>query len=80
MCLRATSATPTWTVNATCDQTADGAHWRGVPQATTSASEVASGTLGNYTASFRFGLRVDPAQPPGQVLAGITFVVVAPDV
>jgi photosystem II stability/assembly factor-like uncharacterized protein len=81
MCLRATSATPAWTVNATCDQSADGAHWRAVPQAA-STSEVAS-TLagdGNRTADFRFGLRVPAATPPGAMSAGITFLVIAPDV
>lgn len=79
-CLRATSATPTWTVNATCDQSADGAHWRGIQAANDPGSQVATTATGSgtRTASFRFGLRVDPAQPPGELAAGLTFVVLAP--
>ena len=81
-CLRATTATPTWTVNGTCDQTADGAHWKGIPTVNDSSAEVASTgpTDGIRTADFRFGLRVAPNEPPGQLSADILFTVVAPDV
>jgi hypothetical protein len=43
---------------------------------------VASGASGadNLDARFRFGHRVAPDQPPGEISAGITFVLVAPDV
>jgi photosystem II stability/assembly factor-like uncharacterized protein len=78
MCLRATSATPTWTPNATCDQSADGAHWRGIPIDTSLASQVASLASGTATAQFRFGLRVAPDQPAGELSAGIAFTLVAP--
>jgi photosystem II stability/assembly factor-like uncharacterized protein len=80
ICLRSTTATPTWTTNASCDQAADGAHWRALPHTTDIADEVAR-TLagdGNRVANFRFGLRVPASTPPGQLAAGITFVVVAP--
>jgi photosystem II stability/assembly factor-like uncharacterized protein len=82
VCLRATTATPTWTPNATCDQSADGGHWQAVPTVADSTAEVASTGLGdgNRVASFRFGLRVDPAEPPGELSAGITFYLIAPDV
>jgi hypothetical protein len=82
ICLRTTTATPVWTTNATCDQSADAAHWRGVPTANAPASKAAIGTsqVANATAKFRFGLRIAPDEPPGELSAGITFVVVAPDV
>lgn len=81
VCLRATDATPTWTTNATCDQTADGAHWQGVPASPDPPSEVATTSLGDgvRTAQFRFGLRISPSQPPGTLSAGIAFTVLAPD-
>ncbi len=81
ICLRSTTGSPTWTPNATCDQAADGAHWRGVPTSTASGSEAASAasTVSNATARFRFGLRIAPDEPPGELAAGITFVLVAPD-
>jgi photosystem II stability/assembly factor-like uncharacterized protein len=81
MCLRATTATPTWTPNATCDQTADGAHWQPVPASPDPPSEVATTgpTDGIRTAQFRFGLRLAPNQPPGQLSAAIAFTVLAPD-
>jgi len=82
VCLRSTSATPTWTANATCDQTADGPHWRGVPTSTGPSSEVArtAGASGLQTASFRFGLRIAANEPPGELAAGISFVLIAPAV
>lgn len=81
-CLRATTANATWTPNGTCDQSADGAHWQGVSATTGTGSEVASTDAGDgiQTASLRFGLRVEPTQPPGEVSAGLTFLVIAPDV
>ena len=81
-CLRATTGTPTWTPNATCDQTADGAHWRPIPTVADATAEVASTSVGDGVriANFRFGLRVAPNEPPGELTAGITFVLVAPDV
>ncbi|MCW2928198.1 MAG: hypothetical protein JWM86_2166 [Thermoleophilia bacterium] len=80
MCLRATTATPTWTPNATCDQTADGPHWKGVPVLTDPTAEVARTALndGVRSASFRFGLRLSPSEPPGELSAGILFLVIAP--
>lgn len=81
MCLRSTTATPVWTPNATCDQTADGAHWKAVPTANAPSSKAASlAAPGAATANFRFGLRVAPNEPPGELAAGITFILVAPDV
>ncbi|MCW2921491.1 MAG: hypothetical protein JWL76_1365 [Thermoleophilia bacterium] len=82
VCLRATTATPNWATNATCDQSADGAHWRGVPTIADNTTEVASTGIGdgNRVASFRFGLRIAPSEPPGELSAGITFLVISPDV
>ncbi len=79
-CLRATTATATWTPNSTCDQSTNGAWWQPVPAGTGVGSEVAKTANGDglRAANLRFGLRVDPTQPTGAISAGITFVVIAP--
>ena len=82
VCLSSTTATPTWTPGGACDQSVDAAHWRAVPTLADTTAEVASTGIGdgNRVANFRFGLRIAPTEPPGELSAGITFLVIAPDV
>ena len=80
ICLRAApGATNTWPTTGSCPQ-ANGTNWRAVPLAwDVPASRVADlAAPGTTTASFRFGLNVAAAQPPGTYAAPITFEVVAP--
>lgn len=80
ICLRsAPGATSTWPTTGSCPQ-ADGTNWRAVPTSPASATARVGdlAAAGTATASFRFGLYVAPAQPPGTYRAPVSFEVVAP--
>jgi hypothetical protein len=81
-CLRSTTATATWTVNATCDMSADGPHWHAIPTVGDATAEIARTANGDgvRVANLRFGLRTATNEPAGELSAGLTYLVVAPAV
>ncbi len=74
-----TSATASWTTNATC-QLVDGAHWNAIASTPTKIAYTTSQTEASAVANLRFALRPGLTDEPGDYVAPITFEAVSPNV
>jgi uncharacterized delta-60 repeat protein len=72
-----TSATPAWTVNASCPAT-DGVYWNPIPAAVASTVATANPFTATATANVRFGVRIADGYASGDYVAPVRFSVVAP--
>jgi uncharacterized delta-60 repeat protein len=80
VCLKSTTnSTADWTVNAACPTT-DGAYWRGVPAALTTAAHTTGPSVVNAASTFTFGFRPADDQPAARYGMRLRIELVAPAV